>query len=130
MVAVFTKFDDLIIQLFDADLEYEENRLVAERELQDKFQTPLSGYKFPPRAYVRLEGMLKFFDGGGGCGLIDPLGLHEDDGDHQNQVKVLMEKTADSLDNRALAMLFVSIQQNNLELCVRYAVNEYVSQHF
>ena len=49
--------------------------------------------------------------------------MHHDDGTHQDQVKVLIEKTADSLNNLALKMLFISIQQNNLELCIRYAIN-------
>ena len=48
--------------------------------------------------------------------------MHDDDSSHQDQVKVLIEKTADSLDKIALKMLFVSIQQNNLELCIRYAI--------
>ena len=48
--------------------------------------------------------------------------MQEDDGKHQDQVKELTEKTADSLDDLALKMLFVSVQQNNLELCISYAV--------
>jgi len=48
--------------------------------------------------------------------------MHDDDGTHQDQVKVLIDKTADSLDNLALKMLFISIQQNNLDLCIRYAI--------
>jgi len=48
--------------------------------------------------------------------------MQRDDGKHQDQVKELTEKTADSLDDLALKMLFVSIQQNNLELCIGYAV--------
>ena len=48
--------------------------------------------------------------------------MQEDDGKHQDQVKELTEKTADSLDNLALKILFVSIQKNNLELCIGYAV--------
>ena len=48
--------------------------------------------------------------------------MHEDNGDHQEQVKELMKKTADSLDDLALKILFVSVQQNNLELCMEYAV--------
>jgi hypothetical protein len=54
-----------------------------------------------------------------------PLDLHDDDGDHQDQVKVLLTKTADSLDDIALKILFVSVQQNNLELCLTYAVKQY-----
>ena len=43
-------------------------------------------------------------------------------GKHQDQVKVLIEKTASSLDDDALKMLFVSVQQNNIDLCVQYAI--------
>jgi len=48
--------------------------------------------------------------------------MQEDDGKHQDQVKELIRKTADSLDNLALKMLFVSVQQNNLELCIISAI--------
>jgi len=49
--------------------------------------------------------------------------MQADDGNHQDQVKELIRKTADSLNNLALKMLFVSVQQNNLELCIRSAIN-------
>ena len=48
--------------------------------------------------------------------------MQRDNGNHQDQVKELTEKTADSLDNLALKVLYVSVQQNNLGLCLRYAV--------
>ena len=48
--------------------------------------------------------------------------LHKERGNHQDQVKVLIEKTASSLDDTALKLLFVSVQQNNIDLCVRYAI--------
>ena len=52
--------------------------------------------------------------------------LHSNTGNHQDQVKVLIEKTASSLDDTALKILFVSVQQNNIDLCVQYAINKYV----
>jgi hypothetical protein len=52
--------------------------------------------------------------------------LHSETGNHQEQVKVLIEKTATSLDDTALKLLFVSVQQNNIDICVRYAINAYV----
>ena len=52
--------------------------------------------------------------------------LHNETGNHQDQVKVLIEKTTSSLDDAALKILFVSVQQNNIDLCVRYAINSYV----
>jgi len=48
--------------------------------------------------------------------------LQDNNGNHQEQVKGLIQKTADSLDSLALKMLLVSIQQNNLELCIKYAI--------
>ena len=47
-------------------------------------------------------------------------------GKHQDQVKVLIESTASSLDDAALKMLFVSVQQNNIELCIQHATERYV----
>ena len=59
--------------------------------------------------------------------MFNPLAdLHNETGNHQDQVKVLIEKTASSLDDAALKLLFVSVQQNNIDLCVQYAINAYV----
>jgi len=57
VVAVFTKFDDLIVQVYDEGLDDGANRHVAESELQKKFQTPLDSFTVPPRAHVRMEGV-------------------------------------------------------------------------
>lgn len=34
----------------------------------------------------------------------------------------LMDRTAEAIDDDALQLLFVSVQQNNVDLCIRYAV--------
>ena len=52
--------------------------------------------------------------------------IDEDEGNHQEQVRELITQTTESMDNLALKMLFVTIQQNNLEVCIEYAVNMYV----
>ena len=57
-------------------------------------------------------------------GLISYAALHEDEGDHQKQVGNLIKQTAKSMDDLALKMLFVTVQQNNLEICIEYAVNQ------
>ncbi|PPQ87387.1 hypothetical protein CVT25_008291 [Psilocybe cyanescens] len=106
VIAIFTKLDDLITQVFKRHLTGEQNRQSALNVLKDKFEEPLRGYKYPPKAYLHLENM------------------QEDKGKHQDQVKELMEKTADSLDNLALQMLFVSVQSSNLELCIEYAIKQ------
>ncbi|KAG6906696.1 hypothetical protein DXG01_012542 [Tephrocybe rancida] len=102
VIAVFTKFDDFVNQVFDIDLDDDENRTAAETKLAE-LEVPLYKCKFPPRA-----------------------DMHFNDGAHQEQVKKLIEQTAGSLDNLALELLFVSIQQNNLELCMKYAVKQYI----
>ncbi|KAG6914450.1 hypothetical protein DXG01_017183, partial [Tephrocybe rancida] len=54
-IAVFTKFDDFINQVFDIDLDDDENRTAAGTKLA-QLQAPLFKCKFPPRAGVCLEG--------------------------------------------------------------------------
>ena len=49
--------------------------------------------------------------------------LNDDEGDHQEQITKLIKHTASSIDGLALKMLFVTVQQNNLEVCIRGAVN-------
>jgi hypothetical protein len=39
----------------------------------------------------------------------------------------LTEKTAAAIDSSTLLLLFVSTQQNNLGLCMKYAIKEWVS---
>lgn len=125
MVAIFTKFDDLIVQEYDTNKEHEENRQVACATLETKFERPLKGYKFPPRAYVRFEGMsLPLWEQI--LGLIAGPAIDKDEGNHQEQVVELIKQTAASIDSLALKMLFVTVQQNNLEVCIEYAVNRSV----
>ncbi|KAK7448833.1 hypothetical protein VKT23_013562 [Stygiomarasmius scandens] len=103
VIAILTKFDDFMIQVA-GKLKRHEREGKALRELEEKFEIPLKGFQFPPKAMLHLKGMQK------------------DNGGHQEQVKELIEKTADSLHDPALKLLFVSIQQNNMELCIKYAI--------
>ena len=57
--------------------------------------------------------------------MFNPTDLHSETGKHQDQVKVLIERTASSLDDTALKMLFVSVQRNNIEISVKCAIHEY-----
>ncbi|ESK80946.1 GTP-bindingprotein [Moniliophthora roreri MCA 2997] len=58
VIAVFTKFDDLITQLYDDEKEECELRKEAESCVERKFQEPLAKCKYPPKEYLCLEGML------------------------------------------------------------------------
>jgi|SRR6266550_766345 len=53
--------------------------------------------------------------------------IQEDKGNHQEQVGELIKQTAASIDDLALKMLFVTVQQNNLEVCIENAVNQFVT---
>jgi len=125
-VAIFTKFDDLITQVYDRKKEEEENRKVAYATLEEKFSKPLEGYKSPPRAYVQFECVFRY-SYWPILGLIAFPAIDEDEGNHQEQVGELINQTAASIDDLALKMLFVTIQQNNLEVCIEYAVNKSVA---
>ncbi|KAG6915999.1 hypothetical protein DXG01_008884 [Tephrocybe rancida] len=103
VIAILTKFDDLIAQVYDTSLDYNTNHENA-KTVQKKLEASLFSYKSPPKAVVYVQDM------------------HNHNGNHQEQVKVLIQKTAMSLDDLSLKMLFVSIQENNLELCIEYAV--------
>ncbi|KAF8152418.1 hypothetical protein B0H34DRAFT_800853 [Crassisporium funariophilum] len=106
VVAIFMKFDDLIKQVYIRGQDKTENTKKALVTLEKKFKEPLSRYKFPPRAYVRF------------------MAIHKHNGNHQEQVGELIKQTAASIDNLALKMLFVTVQQNNLEVCIQYAVEK------
>ena len=117
------KFDDLITQVFDRKKDQKENIMNALDMLEKKFKQPLSGYKFHPRAYVHFEGR-SFIIQQLILGLMPHPAIHRDEGNHQEQVGELIRQTAASIDDIALKMLFVTVQQNNLEVCIKYAVNE------
>jgi hypothetical protein len=57
VIAIFTKFDDLISQVYDIDLEDDENRAAATKLLEENLHNPLFASRFPPKAHVCLEGM-------------------------------------------------------------------------
>ena len=56
VIAIFTKFDDLITQVYDMDQDEDVNRQIAEEQVEKNFRTPLYGYAFPPLADVCFEG--------------------------------------------------------------------------
>ena len=126
VVAIFTKFDVLLTRIYDRKKDKEENLKNAHNTLREKFEEPLRGYKYPPRAYVRFECMY-FLLLELALGLTPSPAIQEGGkGNHQEQVGELIKQTAASIDDLALKMLFVTVQQNNLEICIECAVNEYI----
>jgi hypothetical protein len=117
------KFDDLITQVLDRKKDKKANIMNALDTLEREFKQPLSGFKFHPRAYVCFEGRL-FVVQQLILGLMPHPAIHKDEGNHQEQVGELIKQTAASIDDLALKMLFVTIQQNNLDVCIEGAVNK------
>jgi hypothetical protein len=56
VIAIFTKFDDLMTQIYNTDQDDDVNRKNAEEQVEIKFRKPLYEYAFPPRADVCFEG--------------------------------------------------------------------------
>ncbi|KAF8212955.1 hypothetical protein K438DRAFT_1805318 [Mycena galopus ATCC 62051] len=110
VIAIFTKFDGLITEAFnelrlggrgksipDAKNEALEQ---AQAILTSNFIGPLNTMKFRPSDFVRLDDMRM----------------------EKSDCINLINKTAHALSDDTLKLLFVSVQQNNLDLCIRYAV--------
>jgi len=62
--------------------------------------------------------------------LIAFLAIDDDKSNHQEQVGELIKQTAASVDDLALKMLFVTVQRNNLKVCIEYAINRSVIHLF
>lgn len=56
IVAVFTKFDDLVVQVYDSDRGLEESCADACKIVKEKFETPLETTRNSPKAYVCFNG--------------------------------------------------------------------------
>ncbi|KAJ7230010.1 GTP-binding protein [Mycena pura] len=108
VIVVFTKYDGLVIEA--------ESQLVAEgrdeKEAEDEapnrarailashFRAPLKRAKYPPSEHVVLADMDQ----------------------ESSDCNELIEKTANALTDDALRLLFVSVQQNNIDLCTYFAM--------
>ena len=60
VIAVFTKFDDLVAQLYDRDKEEEESRADASKMVKEQFEMPLEKSRDRPKAYVCFEGAFMY----------------------------------------------------------------------
>lgn len=124
-MAIFTKFDVLITLVYDRNKDEGENITFAHKTLKERFEEPLKGYVCPPCAYLHIECMPFLIMSQ--VGLILCSAINDDNSNHQEQVGKLIKQTTTAIDNLALKMLFITVQKNNLEICIEYAVNEYVA---
>ncbi|KAF8332169.1 hypothetical protein F5887DRAFT_1140763 [Amanita rubescens] len=106
LLVIFTKFDGQIdseyVNLIDRKDEdkWGRAREIAEVTFQKVYLPKVLNAKYPPRAYVLLEDM---------------------DLPEKNCPELTL-KTADAIDDDCIHQLFVSTQMNNLDLCVRSAL--------
>ncbi|KIJ57411.1 hypothetical protein M422DRAFT_73115 [Sphaerobolus stellatus SS14] len=112
VIAIFTKLDGLVNSAFrelweelgdDGITEARKKRAErAQEKLQTDYIDPLMATSFPPSNYVQLEDMRK----------------------ESSSCKKLIEQTENALSDDTLKLLFVSVQQNNIDLCIRKAVKQ------
>ncbi|KAJ7872255.1 hypothetical protein B0H13DRAFT_1633946 [Mycena leptocephala] len=112
VVAIFTKCDGLITKAFN-ELRLKGSSIgqanknsanVAAAKLQTNFIAPLLATKFRPSDHLQAADMQ---GNSGNC-------------------SELIAKTANVLSDDTLKLLFVSVQQNNLDICTRYAVQRLI----
>lgn len=131
---IFTKFDALYDKAFD-DLEKEgvawvDAKKQAPRRAVINFEAvyldQLYERKYPPKDHVYLQGTVYLV-------LISSAVIHlirfstADMNRPDANCHELTEKTAAVLDDDNLQLLFVSTQQNNSELCIKYAIRRLVN---
>jgi len=58
VIAITTKFDYLITQVFTEKKGLQKSRKEATKLLDDKLEVPLRKFKFPPKAFIHLEGVV------------------------------------------------------------------------
>ncbi|KAF8322927.1 hypothetical protein F5887DRAFT_903638, partial [Amanita rubescens] len=106
LVVIFTKFDGQIasefVNLTDANDEdkWARAREIAEITFQNIYLPKVLDAKYPPKAYVRLE----------------------DTDLPENNCAELTQQTAGAIDDDSIHQLFVSTQMNNVDLCIKSAL--------
>jgi len=107
LVAVFTKFDGLVVNEYCELLEvqndqdkWEKARANAEKTFQEYYLHQIMAVQNPPKGFVKLEEMDKA----------------------DRNCPELTEKTAAAIDIGSLHQLFTSAQKNNLNICVKNAL--------
>ncbi|KAI0256725.1 hypothetical protein BJV78DRAFT_1116809 [Lactifluus subvellereus] len=118
VIAIFTKFDGLVTTAYGELRDKEKLSMKeaknkkferAQEMLKTNFVEPLQATASRPSAYVRLDGK--------------PANMRME-GSSCNE---LVEKTVNVLDDDRLKLLFVSVQQNNIDICIQHAIRSSVT---
>ena len=131
VIAIFTKFDALVTAAFNTLCEDNNKSMkevrreapeVAIGNLKANYINPLLETKYKPKRHLHLEGRKWIADYNmcfltAFCQYVDMQNKHAD-------CSTLIKETATAIDDDALQLLFVSVQQNNLALSTEYAVSK------
>ncbi|KAF7343590.1 GTP-binding protein [Mycena sanguinolenta] len=124
LIVIFTKFDGLVTKAFQ-QLRAEGKKIptantgkveLAQRMLTMNYRDSLNDATFKPSAYVQLDG------GFGPISQSDMLIDLPDMRQERSNCVELINETAKTLTDDALLLLFVSVQRNNIDLCIWWAV--------
>lgn len=131
VIAVFTKFDSLDAQAFHRLHKEGISRAMARVDAPgradqdfDRIHLPvIQGKKYPPTKIVRLRSrfLLTFLCIRFGDDIFD-LDMHKGDGSDQKATRQLMSATVEALSPDMSKKFRVSVQRNNVALCIQYAI--------
>ncbi|KAG1791248.1 uncharacterized protein HD556DRAFT_1445517 [Suillus plorans] len=128
VIALFTKFDalydDEFAELISEGVSRTDAQALASQHAKEAFtngpQLKLlynqKGNQCPPRCHICLPVLVFAF-------------RHSDMDKDDADCGILIERTAETLDDDTLKQIFVSTQRSSSELCVRYAVKRTLAQH-
>ena len=134
IVVLFTKFDALLpvalgeLARADRRLPAQERLLKAKALVDGIFSRAdiwgrLSKMTYPPKSCARMEGLYDvFLHRYWVLPFTNMLGMHRSN----EGCNCILENTAAVLGEENLQMLFVSAQETNIALCIKYAVKECV----
>jgi len=121
VIVIFTKFDSVLLRSYqelrntgmsvrDAKAARDQQMTIAKSILTKDFLGELQSpeVKFPPTAHLHVTNM------------------HKEGHDCSH----LIETTAGAITDDALKMLFVSVQQNNINLCTEYAMKRVLNMKY
>ena len=128
VIAIFTKYDALVTAAFNT-LREKNNKSrkdakqaapdVAISDLKTNYVGPLLQATHKPKAHVCLSGRHGLLS----QSILPHASLsHADMQKESTECSALINETANAIDDDILRLLFVSVQQNNLDLCVEFAV--------
>ncbi|KAJ7027077.1 hypothetical protein C8F04DRAFT_1123387 [Mycena alexandri] len=114
VIAIYTKLDGLANRAltrlcddgYDTDDALQHVPSKAMELLETNFKAGLRRMAHPPSDYVQLDDMRQ----------------------KTSNCKDLIEKTAESITDDGLRMLLVSVQRNNITLCIRYAAEDAIER--